>query len=162
MAQGQGQGAMATHGMTENTHPFRVGRELGQDDVTQFLCDIAFHVKVFGPGRLGRIQIKTGARADFPIIRFSRNAGVARTGVHADQHQPQLGCVTLSAGLDHESFFRASESSQKEEYRHPLLSGQWRLVNRESHGQANNLGMMLIESLGAIKTGMLDTGFEFD
>lgn len=107
VAQRQGQSAVSAHRMTEDADAVWVCGKLFDDDVAQFLRDVAFHAVMLRPRCLRCVEIKPGASAEVPSVGFTGNAGLARAGIHRDQHQAEFGGVALRPGFDHEGFFGA-------------------------------------------------------
>ena len=160
VTQRQSQRAVSAHRMTGNADAIRICGELFGDDVAQFLRDIAFHAVMLRPRRLRCVEIKPGAGAEVPSVGFAGNAGLARAGVHRDQHQAELSGVALRSGFDHEGFFGAGQSSEEKQRGNGVIFGLRRLINGEAHRQADYRGWMLVVALNAAKTVMQAAGFE--
>src|SRR5690606_29350324 len=79
VAQGDSQRAVAAHRVAGDALARHVGRELGRNQLGEFLLDIGAHAEVLRPRLLRRIDVE--ARAFAEIVAFLHgNRGPARAG----------------------------------------------------------------------------------
>ena len=144
MAQGQGQGAVAAHGVAEQALPVGVGREVGGDQGRQLRGDVALHAPVRGPGCLRGVEVEAGADAEVPGVGLAGDGVAARAGVRGHQHEAELGRMTQGAGLDQEGLLGAGEAGQIGQHRERPLAG--RAEHAQAHGAAGRAAGVLVEA----------------
>src|ERR1700733_9907302 len=156
----QHQRAVPAHRVAEDSQLTGIAREAAEHRLTQLLEHVVVHAEVARPGRLGRIQVEARAGAELPVVGLAGNAGVARAGVAADQHQAELRGDALRARLDREGLLGAGEAGEIEHHRHRSALRLWRLVDGEAHRRAGYLRVVAVEALQAVETLMLADRFE--
>ena len=125
------------------------------DQVRKLVHDIAVHPIVRGPGRLGGVDIESGAESEVPRVVVAGQARRARAGVGRDEDEPQFGRDALRTGLDGEGLLGAGEAGEVIEHRQrPRAVLRWP-VNGKAHGPRALARGMLVEALHAAETGML-------
>ena len=139
MAQRQGQGAVAAHGMAAD-RPRARGRELGVYQGDQFVRDIGLHAEVRSPGRLGRIDIEARALAQV-IGRIIGHTLAARRGVGRDDDDAVFSGGAIGAGLGGEIVLGAGQARQPDQHRERPLPA--RREDRQGHRCAGHGAVVL-------------------
>ena len=158
MAQGQGEGAVAAHGVAEDRLARGVGGEVGGDQGGQLGGDVALHAPVGGPGGPGGVQVEAGAEAEVPGVRLARDVVAARAGVGGDQHDPGRGGVGDRTGLDEEGLLGAGEAGEVGQDREGAGAGG--AEDAEAHGAAGGGAGVAVEAHRAAEAGLLGNGGE--
>ena len=160
MAQGQGQGAVATHGMAKDAYLVDVDRQMLCNQWQQFGSEVTLHAVVLAPRRLCGIQIKAGAHTKVPTVRVTWQVGSPRAGIGRNQCQPQFGGMPLRSGFGHEGFFIAGQAGQIHQRGYRAVCCLRRQVHREAHGQPDLARVVLDEKLFAAEATVFRQGFE--
>ena len=161
VAQAEGQGAVAAHGMAHDRLALHVGRQLRRNQPRQFALEVAAHPVVRSPRRLRGVDIEAGPQAEVVgAVRIVRHALAARRGVGRHQHQPELGGDALGAGLHREVLLGAGQPGQEPDHRDLAVLAGRRVEDGETHRRSGLVRGVAIGDLPAAEAAALGDDLE--
>ncbi len=151
MAQGQGQGAVAAHGVAHDRLARRIHGEVFGDQGRQLFGHIAPHPVVLCERLLRGVHIEPGAESEvIGASRIARHTVAARAGVGRDEDQAQLGAGAPKLAFLGDVGMGAGEAGQIPDHGQlDAIAHLRRQIDREGHSRRRRAACMLVDALRA-------------
>src|SRR5689334_14641470 len=104
--------AVAAHRVAENSGSSTVDWKAPPDRPGQLVGHVRVHPVGARPGRLGRIDVEAGTKAEVVARVFSRDTRPSRARIGHDEREAQLRRDPLRAGLDDEVLLCAGQAGE--------------------------------------------------